>query len=374
LVVSALLEARGIERRTHERVVVALDELTLERGEVVVLLGPNGAGKSTLLRLLLGLERADAGELRLNGRVVQPGDAELRRRSAATLQRPTLFAGTVLSNVRYGLRARRVGRVRADAEAAAALAGMGVAHLASTDARRLSGGEAQRVAVARALAVQPDVLGLDEPTAGLDVAAQREFRARLEATMRAMAGAALLVTHDPTDAFALADRIVVLEDGRVTQRGTPAELVAAPATSFLAAFTGAELLLDGVVETMADGLVQVRLPRDATLAAAWSGDGSATPERGASVHIAYRPEDVLLVAADASEPSSARNRMRLRVQSMTPAGGLLRVRLDGATALIALITRSAAEDLRLVPGVEVTALLKATALRAYAAPKARTTA
>ena len=369
-----LLEARGLERRSAGRLVVALDELTLRRGEVVVLLGPNGAGKSTLLRLLLGLERADAGELRLNGRPVRAHDAELRRRSAATLQRPTLFAGTVLSNVRYGLRARGVDRERADAEATAALAGMGVAHLAASDARRLSGGEAQRVAVARALAVQPDVLGLDEPTAGLDVAAQRDFRARLEGTMRAMAGAALLVTHDPADALALADRIVVLENGRVTQRGTPAELVAAPATPFLAAFTGAELLLDGVVEDAADGLVHVRLPGGATLAAAWPGDGAQPTSRGHAAHIAYRPEDVLLVAADASEPSSARNRMRLRVHSMTPAGGLLRVRLEGTTPLVALITRSAAEDLRLAPGVEVTALLKATALRAYPAPGTRTSA
>ena len=361
-----LLEAKGLERRRDDRVVVALDELTLERGQVVALLGPNGAGKSTLLRLLLGLERADAGELRLSGRVVRPGDAELRRRSAATLQRATLFAGSVLANAAYGLRTRGMARADTRDEAMRALAAMGVAHLADADARRLSGGEAQRVAVARALAVKPDILGLDEPTAGLDVGAQREFRERLETTMRAMAGATLLVTHDPADAFALADRIVVIEGGRVTQRGSAHELVASPATPFVAAFTGAELLIDGVVAESSEGMMTVRLASGATLSVVASAS-AASLGRGAPVHIAYRPEDVLLVTRAGADVTSARNRLAARVASLTPVGGLLRVRLDGATPLVALVTRGAVEELGLAPGIEVTALVKATALRAYPA-------
>jgi len=366
--VTPLLEGRGLERRRDGRMIVVLDELTLEEGQVVALLGPNGAGKSTLLRLLLGLERADAGELLLAGRVVRHGDRELRRRSAATLQRPTLFAGSVLENAAYGLRARGVGRADAHTRAQRALAGMGVDALADTDARRLSGGEVQRVAVARALAVEPDVLGLDEPTAGLDVGAQREFRERLEATMRSMATSTLLVTHDPADAFALADRIVVLEGGRVTQRGSPQELVARPATPFIAAFTGAELLLDGRVDDERDGTLSVRLASGALLSVAAGSDRFAS---GAMVHIAYRPEDVVLIAHATTEPMSARNRLAARVAGITPVGGLLRVRLEGAAPLIVLVTRGAAAELSLSVGGEVTALLKATALRAYPAPPAR---
>ncbi|HUF12825.1 MAG TPA: ABC transporter ATP-binding protein [Longimicrobiales bacterium] len=368
MAVAELLHARGLERRHGERIIVALDELRLERGTVLALLGPNGAGKSTLLRLLLGLERPDAGTLLLDGRPVRWDDAELRRRCAATLQRPTLFSGSVLDNARFGPSARGVPRERAEAQARRALEGMGAGHLATASARRLSGGEAQRVAVARALAVAPDILGLDEPTAGLDIAGQREFRQRLESMIRSMAGAALLVTHDPADAFALADRILVLEGGRVTQEGTPEELVASPASPFIAAFTGAELLLDGVVDDIRDDIATVRLaggdPISATVAPA-----AGVVIAGSPVHIAYRPEDVLLLGAEASEPVSARNRFRLRVGGMTPLGGLLRVRLEGATPLVALITRSAATDLRLAPGVDVTALVKATALRAYPAAR-----
>ena len=365
-----LLAAEGLERRRDGRVVVALDRLELERGQVLALLGPNGAGKSTLLRLLLGLERPDAGELRLNGRTVPFADAELRRRSAATLQRPTLFAGSVLANAAYGVRARGAARDSARAQGRRALASMGVAHLADADARRLSGGETQRVAVARALAVQPDILGLDEPTAGLDVNAQREFRERLEATMRAMAGATLLVTHDPADAFALADSIVVIESGRVTQRGDAHELTANPATPFVAAFTGAELLIDGVVSASSQGMLDVRLPSNAVLSVIASEAAARLPA-GAAVHVAYRPEDVLLVAPGGDDVTSARNRLCARVAGITPVGGLLRVRLEGAAPLVALVTRAAAEELALAPGAELRALVKATALRAYPATPVR---
>lgn len=365
-----LLQARGLERRHQQRLVLQVDELRLERGEVLALLGPNGAGKSTLLRLLLGLERADAGELLLDGRPIAAGDAELRRRSAATLQRPTLFTGSVRDNAGYGLRARGIPRDRADAEAVQVLRGMGLGHLADARARRLSGGETQRVAVARALTVRPDILGLDEPTAGMDVAGQRDFRRRLEALIRGMAGAALLVTHEAADAFALADRILVLESGRVTQEGSPHDLIAAPATPFVAAFTGAELLLDGVVLETTEGMATVRTTDGATLSAI-AGTEPSAPSPGDPVHIAYRPEDVLLVGGTADAPVSARNRFRLRVGGITPVGGLLRVRLEGPPQLIALITRDAAAELGLAAGVHITALVKATALRAYpAAPGA----
>ena len=370
VVSAALLAAEGLERRRDGRVVVSLDRLDLERGQVLALLGPNGAGKSTLLRLLLGLERADAGELRLDGRPVRYADAELRRRSAATLQRPALFAGSVLSNAAYGLRARGVAGDDARERGRRALESMGVAHLAEADARRLSGGETQRVAVARALAVRPDILGLDEPTAGLDVNAQREFRERLEGTMREMAGATLLVTHDPADAFALADSIVVIESGRVTQRGDAHELIANPATPFVAAFTGAELLIDGIVTGASEGMLDVRLPSNAVLSVV-AGDAAAKLSAGATVHVAYRPEDVLLVARGSDDVTSARNRLCTRVAGITPVGGLLRVRLEGAAPLVALVTRAAALDLALAPGVELTALVKATALRAYPASAGR---
>jgi molybdate transport system ATP-binding protein len=184
--------------------------------------------------------------------------------------------------------------------------------------------------------------------------------------MRDMTGSTLLVTHEAADAFALADRIMVLEAGRVTQEGTPHELIAAPATPFVAAFTGAELLLDGIVVETDEGMATVRTADGATLSASAAPN---PPSRGDAVHIAYRPEDVVLLGGAADARTSARNRFRLRVSGMTPVGGLLRVRLEGAPPLIALITRDAASELGLAAGVHVTALVKATALRAYPAPR-----
>lgn len=360
-----LLEAMGVRRVLDGRTVVDVDALRVPAGSVVALLGPNGAGKSTLLRILLLLERPDAGVVRFRGRPVAPGDAEFRGAVAATMQRASLFAGSVLSNAAYGLRARGVARPQAEQRARTLLAELELEERAHDDVRTLSGGEAQRVAVARALAVRPWLLALDEPTAGFDVVVRRRFREHLEGLIREHAGACLLVTHDPAEAFLLADRVNVLEAGRIVQVGAPDELVLEPATPFVATFTGAELLLDGTVLGRDDATVEVRATGGARLVAVAAPDARLGP--GARVHMAYRPEDVLLAETDADDQTSARNRLRLRVQSCTPTGGLLRVRLGGNVGLVALVTRPAAERLGLTAGREVTALVKATALRAFPA-------
>ncbi len=362
-----LLGAERISRAYDDRSVLHDVSLTLERNRVLAVLGPNGAGKSTLFRVLLLVEAADSGRVLLDGRAVGPADAGARARIAGVFQRPWLFRGTVLANVTYGLRAR--GTARADAAAAAApvLDALGLTSLVHAPVDTLSGGEAQRVALARALVLRPDVLLLDEPTANLDVTAQRRFREDLEHLVRAHARAAIVVTHDAAEAFALADHVAVLEGGNITQAGSPTELVAAPATSFIAAFTGAELLLDGVVEHVdADGLVSVRLAAGAVLQGR-PADGYGTATAGAAVHVAYRPEDVTLGAAAQQVATSAVNRLSVIVHSLSPTGGLVRVRLAGAAPLTALLTRGSAETLGLAPGAPVTAYLKATALRVFRA-------
>ncbi len=361
-----LLRARGLRRRYGGRVVVDVEELSLGRGEVVAVLGPNGAGKSTLFRMLLLVERPDAGTVELDGRAVGPADRVARRRLAGVFQAPLLFAGTVAANVGYGLRVRGVSGAERRARLTAALEEVGLAGRGGDSSRALSGGEAQRVALARALVLRPDVLLLDEPTSNLDVTQRRRFRGELERLGRAHAGAVLLITHDPGDALALADRIAVMEAGRIVQTATPEELVLRPATPFVAAMTGAELVLDGTVVGEEDGLAAVRTGGGGVLLAlppeppAWSAPGGAA-------HVAYRPEDVVLAPASDDALTSARNRFRLRVTGLTPAAGLVRVRLDGEIELAALVTRGSADALGLRVGAEVTARLKATALHAFAA-------
>jgi molybdopterin-binding protein len=361
------LRAEGLVRRYGDRTVVDVDVLEVGSGEVVAVLGPNGAGKSTLFRMLLLQERPDAGCIVLNGRQVHPGDAAAARQVAGVFQRPYLFDGTVAANVGYGLRARGVGRRERKRRVDEALEWLEIRALRDARIGSLSGGEAQRVALARALVVDPDLLLLDEPTANLDVSVRRRFREDLERLVRQRAGAAVLITHDPGDAFALADTVAVMQSGRIVQAGPPDRLVLEPATPFIAAFTGAELMLDGAVRSAEEGLVTVEVAAGlCVVAAAWT-DRASPPSPGQRVHVAYRPEDVVLATPEDAGVTSAINRFTLTVTGVFPSGGLVRVRLGDVLVLSALVTRRSAEALRLEPGRKVVAQLKATALHAFPA-------
>jgi len=349
---STVLSARGLQQNYGGKRVVDVDEFAIQQGEVVALLGANGAGKSTLFRLLLGLEKPAAGEVQLNGR------------AAGVFQRPYLFDGTVADNLGYGLyggvtRAQRRERVTALADSFA------LRDILDARVHSLSGGESQRVALVRALVLQPDVLMLDEPTATLDAPIKRQFRDDLLRTVRTHARSVLIITHDAADAFGVADRIAVMENGRIVQHGAPDELLANPETTFVASFSGAELLLNGSVTAVAEDLVHVALNEGGAIWAALPSQRQWKIQRGARVHVAYRPEDVVLSSVEASTELSARNAYRLRVQSVSGTGGLVRLRLEGQPSLTALITRTSCESLGLRPGRDVVAHLKAAALRAF---------
>jgi molybdopterin-binding protein len=347
------LAARGLRHSYHGRIVVDVTELSIEPGEILAVLGANGAGKSTLFRLLLGLEKPHAGTVARNGR------------SAGVFQKPYLFDGTVAGNIAYGLKGvpadERETRVRELAEM------FGLTALLQNRVHQLSGGEMQRVALARALALHPDVLLLDEPTANLDAALRRQFREDLARSVRRHARAALIITHDCSDAFGLADRIAVLEHGRIVQLGTPDELLADPRTPFVATFTGAELLLNGSITDVAEDLVHVALHDGGTIWATLPQGRSWRSQRGARVHVAYRPEDVVISSIESSAELSARNHFRLRVASLSGSAGLVRLRLEGQPSLSAVLTRTSCESLGIRPGREVIAHLKAAALRALPA-------
>ena len=350
---NVLLSAHGLRQRYHGRTVVDVAELSVATGEVLAVLGANGAGKSTLFRLLLGLERAEAGTVTRTGR------------TAGVFQRPYLFDGTVAGNIGYGLKGGSAQERRARVHELAELFGLsGMLH---SHVQRLSGGEAQRVALARALAVRPDVLLLDEPTANLDAPLKRQFREDLLRSVRALSHSALIITHDSADAFGLADRIAVLEQGRIVQMGTPDELLADPGTSFVAAFTGAELLLNGCITDIAEDLVHVALTEGGAVWAALPRGRSWRVQRGARVHVAYRPEDVVISAVESTVELSSRNHFRLRVAALSGSAGLIRLRLEGEPPLSAVLTRTSCESLGIRPGREVIAHLKATALRALPA-------
>ena len=226
---SPLLEARDLRVVRDGRVLAAADDLRLAGGRVHVLLGANGAGKSTLLRALNGLEAAE-GELRFGGRpVVTAADRlALRRRTAAVFQKAYLLDTTVQGNVESGLRLRGVGRAAARRRAGEALELLGIAGLRDRRPAHLSGGEAQRVSIARALAVDPEVLFFDEPLSSLDPPTREALVRDLSSIFDRSQMAVVWVTHDRDEALAVADVVSFLEDGRVVQSGRATDVFVAP--------------------------------------------------------------------------------------------------------------------------------------------------
>ncbi|MEU3934258.1 ABC transporter ATP-binding protein, partial [Streptomyces sp. NPDC029044] len=232
------LDARLVVDRGGFRLDVAL---TVAPGEVVALLGPNGAGKTTALRALAGLTPLSGGHLRLDGTELDRTPPEARP-VGVVFQDYLLFPHlTALDNVAFGPRCQGASKAEARAQAAEWLQRLGLAAHGGAKPRRLSGGQAQRVALARALATRPRLLLLDEPLAALDARTRLEVRARLRRHLAEFEAVAVLVTHDPLDAMVLADRLVVVEHGRVVQEGTPADIARHPRTDYIARLVGLNL-------------------------------------------------------------------------------------------------------------------------------------
>ena len=223
-------------------------DLAVEAGEVVALLGPNGAGKTTILRALAGLQPLDRGQITIDGRLVDDpatgGFVPAEERPVGVVfQDYLLFPQlTVLENVAFGPRSRGTPKAAARAQAQRWLDRVGVGDLAGHKPRKISGGQAQRTALARALATEPHLLLLDEPLAALDATTRTAVRRDLRRHLADFDGATVLVTHDALDALALADRVVILEDGSVTQAGTLAEVTTQPRSSYVADLIGMNLL------------------------------------------------------------------------------------------------------------------------------------
>jgi len=360
-----VIDARDlvVVRDGHE--IVRVERFTLDPGEVHVVLGPNGAGKSTLLRALDALEPI-AGELRYRGKPVRTerDRQRLRRSTAAVFQKPHLLATTVRGNVESGLRLRGASRDEARRRAAAALDLLGIAHLAERGRKGLSGGEAQRVSIARALAGDPEVLFLDEPTAALDPPTRRALLVDLERIVAEQSITVLWVTHDKEEALSVADRVTFLARGRVVQEGTSSEVFNRPATGEVADYLGVDVWLPGVVSDDPDGGSRFVTGDGHSLVCAAAHDGPAF----ACVH----PEDVALALTEPAPGSiSERNVLATTVVGIKPQGRLRLVVLEwGELSLQALVTQAAAEHLGLTVGMRVYALIKAVAV--HVVPRAAT--
>jgi len=327
-------------------------------GDCLALAGPSGAGKSTLLRIVAGLVRPDRGRVACQEEVWLDTDqgvdvAPERRRCGYVFQDYALFGHLrVWQNVAYALRGHS--RARRHARAHELLDRFGIAHLADARPGTLSGGERQRVALARALARQPSTLLLDEPLSALDARTRARAARELASILRDVDVPTVLVTHDFSEAALLGDEVAIIDDGRVIQRGSASELAAAPATAFVADFSGA-VVLTGTARPGPDGVTVVDLDGGGHVTALNHADGP--------VAVSVYPWEIAIEPARARPLGSAQNHLPVEIVSITSVGNRVRLGLVGSQPLAAEITETAARELRLAPGAQVIATWKAAATR-----------
>lgn len=335
-------------------------ELPMTPG-ITVIFGPSGSGKTTMLRCVAGLERLDSGWLECGGVRWNDGPSitvpTRRRRIGYLFQEHALFPHlSVARNVGYGISGVSRG-VRRE-QVMRALRATRADHLVDRPVRQLSGGESQRVALARALAPRPRLLLLDEPLSALDATTRSIVRREVRAILTEQGIPCLLVTHDRTEALALADRVLVVIEGRIRQAGTPTEVFDRPADSAVAGLVEVETAVPGRVVGTAGQVVRVAVGRQ-TVAAVATDD---PPPAGSDVLVCIRAEDVALEEPGDHALGSARNRVPAVVVDVRDEGRVVRIDLDAGFPLTSYVTRPARDDLGIVPGTALVAVFKSQAV------------
>jgi len=343
-----MLELRAVRHRYEEegkgRLVLDLDTFAVPPGALIGIVGHNGSGKSTLLRLLALLERPTEGEVRFEGRPVTPRDARaLRRRVTLVEQRPVLFRGTVRANLEYGLRVRGTSRPAVSGIVQAAAERLGVQGLLGRARHELSDGEVQRVAVARALAIAPDVLLLDEPVSSADRAAAAALYRVLDEERRARGLAVCLASHQLEDAYRWADDIRAIAEGKLSPV-TPENLFRVD----LPPGRGGGAAAGGAPKPARVGAITITV---------------ATDREGPAI-LAVPPTDIFVSRQPVA--SSARNVFSGTLARLAHArAGTVHVTADVGVELVAVVTEEAVRELGLVPGCRVTFAFKASAVRVF---------
>jgi len=349
-VAETLLALRDVLVRHGESTALQIPSLELHAREILAVIGPNGAGKSTLLRVIGLLQLPTTGKVYFDGEEANRRNAfVLRRRMASVFQEPLLVNASVFDNAALGLRMRGLGAAEIEKRLRPWLERFGIANLASRQARSLSGGEAQRTSLARALVLNPKLLLLDEPFSALDPQTREALLLDLQRILSETGVTAVLVTHDRNEAFMLGQRIGVLKAGRPLQLGSNLDVFLQPANEAVAEIVGVENRIAGVVESVADALTTVRFNGGVTQL-------SGRFEPGAIVTLCIRPEDI--VVSRLSERQRLFNDgsyLQAKVTSVSP--WMLQYRLTlacGNTFLIAFIDRPSFRELGTVEGDEVT--------------------
>lgn len=355
-----VLEVNDLVVKRDGRVILNIDHLDVNQGEVLAVIGPNGSGKSTLLLALSRLLETANGQINFKGQPVEEiKELDYRRQIALVLQAPLLLDKSVFDNVAEGLRFRRLARGEVQRRVEGWLEKLDISHLSKRRASKLSGGEAQRVSLARAFAIQPQVLLLDEPFSALDAPTRTHLLEDFQALLAATSITTIFITHDLDEALFLGERAAVLLDGHLRQVGPPQKVFSAPADPAVAAFVGVETVIAGRVVDSLGGQIAIQ-------ADGLQLDAIGEVAVGREVLACLRPEDITLLpcesngSGDPSPISSARNRLQGRIQRLVPQGPLVKVVIDCGFPVVALITRTSAEEMGLVEEKPVYASFKAS--------------
>jgi len=350
-----VIELRDLLVSRGDQFVLKVPCMAFHEGRIVSLIGPNGAGKTTLLLSLMRLVKPDSGDILYRDRSILHGRSinQYRRKLSLVFQEPLLFSTSVYRNIASGLNIRGMRRydIRSIAEEMAEL--FGITHLWKRRASSLSGGEAQRVNLARALAVRPEILLMDEPFSSLDAPTRESLISDLERIIRSRRITVIFATHDRSEAMRLADEIIIMNKGAVLQTGTPTEITQTPADEFVASFIGTETILTGKVTGSDNGVFSVSV-NGMTVNVA----GSVEP--GMNVTFCIHPENIIL--SSMSPDTSARNSFRCTVVKTVPLGYFQKVYLDCGFTLMAYVTSRSMDILGIIKGRDLVASFKATSV------------
>jgi tungstate transport system ATP-binding protein len=346
-----MMELRGVSKRYGETEALRDMTLEIERGEVITVLGPNGSGKSTLLRIIAALEHPTGGEVTFEGKELDREEiGSWRKRATLVFQRPVVLRGSVFDNVVYGLRRRGLPSDEIEERVSEALNLLGLDVLAEKRAKSLSGGEKQRLSIARALVLETDLLLLDEPTVNLDPESLDIVKRFILGLRERPDITVVLATHDMEIARELSDRVLLLSGGRVVEIGSTRDLMLSQSTEMARfartenVFTGESKRVDGVSHINVDGAIIV---------GAFSAEGSTTVD--------VMPEDIIVSRKVMA--SSARNNLHGKIIGVEELEAIVRLRVDVGVVFTVQITRRSLEEMGLNVGQEVYLTFKASSVR-----------
>jgi tungstate transport system ATP-binding protein len=355
-VAETILSLKNVSVQHAASTVLEISSLEIYAGEVLAIIGPNGAGKSTLLRILGLLQKPDTGKVYFAGEEATSSNAlRLRRQSASVFQQALLLNASIYENAALGLKIRGLRPDEIRKRLWPWLERFGLAHMSSRSVRNISGGEAQRTSLARAFALDPQVLLLDEPFAALDPAAREALLLELQTILRETGLATVLVTHDRHEAFMLGQRVGVIAQGKLLQIGPNIDVFTRPVNQRVAEIVGMDTRLPGVVSQNTDGVVTVSFAGGTIKA---PGDFAT----GARVIVCIRPEEIVLTRARADESSNGLNKFTATVASVSSWLGHNRVELKcEGVSVVAFVPHAKFLDLALRDGDEARVFFHPTA-------------